>query len=73
MCVKGIKLTSGEIARLVKLYPDIAEIGIPTLCGLPQGTVSQQALPQNCFYCCRLSHSTILSAKEAIDGSWMEL
>ena len=73
MCVKGIKFTSAEITRLVELYPDIAEIGIPTLCGLPHGTVSPNALPQLCFYCCSSSRSTVLSAKEATDNSWMEL
>lgn len=73
MCVKGIKLRSDEIAHLVEQYPDIAEIGIPTLCGLSQGTVSDQALPQSCFYCRSSSLLTVLSAKEAIDGSWMEL
>lgn len=73
MCVKGIKLSNEEIARLLDLYPDIAEIGVPTLCGLQEGIVSQQALPQLCFYCCSSSLSTVLSAKEANDSSWMEL
>ena len=73
MCVKGIKFTSAEITHLVELYPDIAEIGIPTLCGLPHGTVSPNALPQLCFYCCSSSRSTVFSAKEATDNSWMEL
>ena len=73
LCVKEIKLESEDVAHLVELYPDIAEIGIPTLCGLPQGTVSQQALPQLCFYCRTSSHATILQTKEAIDGSWKEL
>ena len=31
MCVKGVKLSSQEIACLLDLYPDIGEIGIPTL------------------------------------------
>ena len=75
MCVKGVKLSNQEITRLLDLYPDIGEIGIPTLCGLPEGIVSQQALPQRCFYCSRgrSSLSTVLSAKEAGDGSWMKL
>ena len=73
MCVTGIKLESEDITRLVELYPDIAKIGIPTLCGLPQGIISHRALPQLCFYCCKSSHSTVLTTKEAINGSWMEL
>ena len=31
MCVKGVKLSSQEIACLLDLYLDIGEIGIPTL------------------------------------------
>ena len=31
MCVEGVKLSNQEIARLLDLYPDIGEIGIPTL------------------------------------------
>ena len=75
MCVKGVKLSNQEIVRLLDLYPDIGEIGIPTLCGLPEGIVSQQALPQRCFHCShgRSSLSTVLSVKEAGDGSWMKL
>ena len=73
LCVKKIKLESEDIAHLVELYPDIAEIGIPTICGLPQGTVSQQVLPQLCFYCHTSSHARILHAEEAIDGSWKKL
>lgn len=75
MCVKGVKLSSQEIVRLLDLYPGIGEIGIPTLCGLPEGIVSQQALPHGCFYCScgRSSLSTVLSAKEAGDGSSMKL
>ena len=73
LCVKEIKLESEDIAHLVELYPDIAEIGIPTTCGLPQGTVFQQALPQLCFYCRTSSHATILHTKEAIDGSQKKL
>ena len=75
MCVKGVKLSSQEIACLLDLYPDVGEIGIPTLCGLPEEIVSQQALPQRCFYCscARSSLSTVLSAKEAGDGSSMKL
>lgn len=73
ICLKGVKLSTEGIARLVELYPDMAEIGIPTLCGLPQGTVSSQALPQLCFYCRTSSLATVLSAKEATDGSWSEL
>ena len=72
LCVKEIKLEREDIAHLVELYPDIAEIGIPTICGLTQGTVSQQALPQRCFYCRTSSHATIFYAKEAIDGSQSE-
>ena len=75
MCVKGVKLNSQEIACFLDLYPDIGEIGIPTLCGLPEGIVSQQALPQRCLNCScgRSSLSTVLSAKEAGDGSSMKL
>ena len=73
LCVKEIKLKSEDIAHLVELHPNIAKIGIPTLCGLPQGTVSQQALPQLCFYCRTSPHATILHTKEAIDGSWKKL
>ena len=73
MCTREIKLESEDIVRLLESYPDIAEIGIPTLCGLPQGTVSPEALPQLCFYCCRSRHSTILKTSQAIDGSWMEM
>ena len=73
MCVKGITLGSEDIARLVELYPDIADIGIPTLCGLPHGTVSREALPQFCFYCCKSSLSMLLTTQEASSGSWMEL
>lgn len=73
MCTREIELESEDIVRLLESYPDIAEIGIPTLCGLPQGTVSPEALPQVCFYCCRARHSTILKTSQAIDGSWMEL
>ena len=73
MCTRELKLESEDIVRLLESYPDIAEIGIPTLCGLPQGTVSPEALPQLCFYCCRSRHSTILKTSQAIDGSWMEL
>lgn len=73
MCVKGVKLSSEEIACLLNLHPNIADIGIPTLCGLGEEIVSQTALPQLCFYCCTARSSTILSAKEGNDGSWMEL
>ena len=68
MCVKGVKLSS-----LLNLHPNIADIGIPTLCGLGEEIVSQTALLQLCFYCCTARSSTILSAKEGNDGSWMEL
>ena len=44
MCVKGITLGSEDIARLVELHPDITDIRIPTLCGLPHGTVYREAL-----------------------------
>ena len=36
MCVKGVKLSSQEIACVLDLYPDVGEIGIPTLCGCPK-------------------------------------
>ena len=62
-----------KICHLIEFYPDVADIGIPTLCGLPEGTVSQEALPQLCSYCCSSSLSTILSAKDTNGGSWMEL
>ena len=73
ICVRGIKLQNEDISRLIEFYPDVADIGIPTLCGLPEGTVSQEALPQLCPYCCSSSLATILSAKDANDASWMEL
>lgn len=73
MCVKGVIVGSEDIARLVELYPDIADIGIPTLCGLPHGAVSREALPQFCFYCCKSSLLTVLTTQEASSGSWMEL
>lgn len=73
ICVRGIKLQNEDISRLIEFYPDVADISIPTLCGLPEGTVSQEALPQLCPYCCSSFLATILSAKDANDGSWMEL
>ena len=73
MCVRGIKLQNEDISRLIEFYPDVAEISIPNLRGLPEGTVSQHALPQLCFHCCSSSLSTVLSAKDASDGSWMEI
>ena len=73
ICVRGIKLQNEDISGLIEFYPDVADIGIPTLCGLPEGTVSQEALPQLCPHCCSSSLATILSAKDANDASWMEL
>ncbi|CAH3017058.1 unnamed protein product [Porites evermanni] len=73
ICVRGIKLQNEDISRLIEFYPNVADIGISTLCGLPEGTVSQEELPQLCPCCCSSSLATILSAKDANDGSWMEL
>ena len=73
MCVKGVELSSVDIELLLEQYPDIAEIGIPALCGLPEGTVSELALPQNCSYCLNTPQATLLSVEEAITGSWVEL
>lgn len=73
ICVRGIKLQNEDVSHLIEFYPDVADIGIPTLCDLPEGTVSQEALPQLCPYCCSSSLATILSAKDANDASWMEL
>ena len=73
ICVRGIKLQNEDISRLIEFYPNVADISIPTLCGLPEGTVSQEELPQLCPCCCSSSLATILSAKDANDGSWMEL
>lgn len=73
ICVRGIKLQNEDISRLIEFYPDVTDIGIPTLCALLEGTVSQEALPQLCPYCCSSSLATILSAKDANDASWMEL
>ena len=73
MCVKGVEISSVDIELLLEQYPDIAEIGIPALCGLLEGTVSELALPQNCSYCLNTPQATLLSVEEAITGSWMEL
>lgn len=73
MCVEGISLSKEDIARLVDLFPDIAEVGVPSLCGLPRGAVSYRALASLCFYCRSSPQSTVLTVKESIDGSWMEL
>ena len=44
ICVRGIKLQNEDISRLIEFYPDVADIGIPPWCGLPEGTVSREAL-----------------------------
>ena len=72
MCVEGTLNREG-IAHLLDLYPNIAEVGTPSLCGLPQGTVSPQALSPLCFYCRSSSLATVLTFKESSNGSWMEL
>ena len=73
MCVEGVTLSTDDISRLIDLFPGVAEIGVPALCGLPQGTVSSEALQPLCFYCRSSPLNTVLSVKESIDGSWMEL
>ena len=73
MCVEGVTLSTDDISHLLDLFPDLAEIGVPAVCGLPQGTVSSEALQPLCFYCRSSPLNTVLSVKESIDGSWMEL
>ena len=73
MCVEGITLSTDDISHLLDLFPDLAEIGVPAVCGLPQGTVSSEALQPLCFYCRSSPLNMVLSVKESIDGSWMEL
>ena len=51
MCVEGVTLSTDDISHLVDLFPDMAEIAVPTVCGLQQGTVSSEALKPLCFYC----------------------
>ena len=72
MCVERT-LSKEETAHLVDVFPDIAELGIPSLCGLPQGIVSPKALSPLCFYCRSSSLATVLTVKQSMDGSWMEL
>ena len=72
MCVEGT-LSKDEIAHLVDVFPDVSELGIPSLCGLPQGVVSPEALSPLCFYCRSSSSATVLTVKQCMDGSWMEL
>lgn len=73
MCVEGVTLSTDDISHLLDLFADLAEIGVPAVCGLPQGTVSSEALQPLCFYCRSSPLNTVLSVKESIDGSWMEL
>ena len=73
MCVEGVTLSTDDISHLLDLFPDLAEIGVPAVCGLPQGTVSSEALQPLFFYCRSSPLNTVLSVKESIDGSWMEL
>ena len=73
MCVKGVELSRVDTKLLLEQYPDIAEIGIPALCGLPEGTVFEVTLPQHCSYCLNTPQATLLSVEEVISGSWMEL
>ena len=68
-----VELSHVDTKLLLEQYPDIAEIGIPALCGLPEGTVSEVTLPQHCSYCLNTPQATLLSVEEVISGSWMEL
>lgn len=70
MCVKEIALFSDI---LISLFPDIAEVGVPSLCGLPHGTISSQALSPVCFYCRSSPLSMVLTVEESTSNSWMEL
>lgn len=73
MCVEGVILSTDNISHLVDLFHDMAEIAIPAVCGLQQGTVSSEALQPLCFYCRSWPLNMVLSVKESIDGGWMKL
>ena len=73
MCVEGIALSSQDIELLLSQFPDIAEVGVPSLCGLPQGTISSQALSPVCYYCRSSPLRTVLTVEQSTSGSWMEL
>lgn len=68
MCVEGVTLSTDDISHLLDLFADLAEIGVPAV-----RTVSSEALQPLCFCCCSSPLNTVLSVKESIDGSWMEL
>ena len=66
MCVRELKQESEDIMHVLESYLDLTKIGIPTLFGLLQGTVSAELLPQLCFNCCISPYSTIIKPSQAM-------